>query len=175
MPYSGSEGNTFGHDAATLSPFEKSASVAVQGVLPEPVLPSSSLHILEETNIFIEVYADSETATPEEIELRKCIEEFKECYRYFATKHDLVLLEDDTLRNAFQSTNLERDLRVSAKAFECEIAKVHEIKHEETQISQTKWTGRCFTFLKNLYPLARFSLGVTTAIAEVVCPRICRD
>jgi len=78
-----------------------------------------------------------------------------------------VLFEDEALRTAFSAANRETHLRRSAQAFEIKIANVQRLKAKQRQVSETTWIGRCVGFLKSLYPLAQFSLDLTTSIAVV--------
>lgn len=100
-------------------------------------------------------------------QLEMAITKFQEHYEQFATKNHLFMTKRNDVVLAMQNADCGHDVRMSARIFGNEIAKVLRVAEETQQISKAKWTGRLAEFLTKLYPLASFSLQLTSAIAGV--------
>lgn len=102
------------------------------------------------------------------IALNGAVSQFEEHYRTFAKGHKYIRIEDK-LHSAIQNAALEEDIAQSANIFADQIRAtlaVAEIK-EDFRKSSTGWNHTLYKFLARLYPVARFSLRLTGAFAEV--------
>jgi hypothetical protein len=139
----------------------------------EGVLNTSEHPIAAKANViaeFLESSIDNGNcgiATRSQNELRLAIEEFKTHYECFAAKHRLFLATEADVVHAIRTADRQQDIRSAARLFGEEIANVLRITQEKKRLVDTKWTGRLTNFLTKFYPLARLSLSLTSAIAEV--------
>jgi hypothetical protein len=69
-------------------------------------------------------------------------------------------------------TKEEKDFKRSAQIFGNEITSVLEVTAKKQKLSQSKWTGKLGVFLITLYPIAKISLGIAGAAAEVAANRL---
>jgi len=68
---------------------------------------------------------------------------------------------------AIQKADAGNDIKQSAKIFGDEILRVSRITGDKLETSKAKWTGKVGTFITKLYPVAKLSLKLTSAIAKV--------
>jgi len=71
------------------------------------------------------------------------------------------------LSEALQVADAEHNLRAAARIFRNEIENVLRIEEDKQQLSKGSWVRNVGEFLAKLYPLARLSLQVTGALAQV--------
>ena len=76
-------------------------------------------------------------------------------------------MNDTDVLNVVQKVEAEQDVRFAARIFEMEIRKVLDAAQEKHHCSNKIWTRFVASFLAKFYPLARFSLSLTSPIAEV--------
>lgn len=96
------------------------------------------------------------------------VAEFEKHYRTFAKDHKYIRIEDK-LHSAIRKAALEEDIAQSANIFADQIRAtlaVAEIK-EDLRKPSKGWNYTLYKFLARLYPVARFSLRLTGAFAEV--------
>jgi hypothetical protein len=61
----------------------------------------------------------------------------------------------------------ERDFKQSAVIFGKEITSVLEVSAKKQKLSKTKWTGKLGSYVIALYPIAKLSLNLAGAAAQV--------
>jgi len=88
-------------------------------------------------------------------------------YHQFAKRNNLSMLNDTELSEALDIANAEHDLGAAACTFRNEIKKVLRIEKDKQLLSKGTWVRTLEEFLIKLYPLARLSLRVTGALAQV--------
>jgi hypothetical protein len=98
-------------------------------------------------------------------ELQCALTDLRKSYGHFMNTKYACGLNRDDLGCAMQAACVVGDLRASAATFEKEIQKIMQIK---VQLKNGNWSERFTSFLGKLYPLARLSLGLTSAIAGVL-------
>lgn len=103
------------------------------------------------------------------LELEVAITNFNIRYNQFNLKqHSTHELNVDHFRFAFNAAQVERDISISSRIFENEITDIIRRMERKSGIKNTKWTATMAKFITKLYPLARFSLRLTSAIADVI-------
>jgi hypothetical protein len=100
-------------------------------------------------------------------EMRKAIAQFQKNYEKFASKTGLMLTADNPVRTATQEADKLSNIRESAHFFAKEIHSVLQFTEGKKKVSDAKWTGIASNFLSKFYPLARLSLRLTSAVADV--------
>jgi hypothetical protein len=103
------------------------------------------------------------------VALKRAVTEFEEHYRSFAKDHCQYIRIEDGIHSAIQNAALEEDIAQSANIFADQIRAtllVTEMK-EDIRKSTKGWNRTLCKFLSRLYPVARFSLRLTGAFAEV--------
>ena len=104
----------------------------------------------------------------EESELSKALDELKKNYDKFVNPASkLVQVDAIELTDAIKTADAEIDLRASAQSFQEKVTTVIGRIDERQEIRNAKWTGILSNFLIKFYPLARFSLQLTSAVAQV--------
>lgn len=110
--------------------------------------------------------ADTETSS----ELDQAIAEFKKNYQKFAERNKYLSIKDG-VEEALRSAGSEKDIKRSAQIFEVHIDAALQAAEGKQKANKAKWTGKVGGFLKNMYPVARISLQLTSSAAEV-CPNV---
>lgn len=98
--------------------------------------------------------------------LDHAIRDFKKHYDLFKAKHELVSIVDD-VQIAVERAGADNDIQRSAQLFEIEISTTMQVWQRKQELANSTWIGKLGKFLTKLYPLARLSLLLTGAIAEV--------
>lgn len=100
-------------------------------------------------------------------ELDDAIAEFKNNYELFMAVNSKFVLIDDDFRGAFQKAEAGGNVRQSAEIFRHTVwATVRTVENKQKYVQQ-KWIAKVGNFLTKLYPIAKLSLGLAGAIAEV--------
>jgi hypothetical protein len=73
----------------------------------------------------------------------------------------------DNLYQALENAGKENDIIQSAEIFATEISAIMGVRERKYGASQSKWTGKFVNFLIKLYPVAKLSLRLTSALADV--------
>jgi hypothetical protein len=100
-------------------------------------------------------------------ELEEAIAVSEKNYEQFIALNRKFVLIGDDFRGAFQNAEAGGDIRKSAQLFGDGVWAALRILERKQKFKQTNWTTRVGTFLTKLYPVARISLGLTVAIADV--------
>lgn len=104
----------------------------------------------------------------EDSELNKALDELKKTYdKFIDPASKVVQVEAIELTDAIKTADAEISLRDSAQSFQEKVTKVIGRINERQEIRNAKWTGTLSNFLIKFYPLARFSLQLTSAVAQV--------
>jgi len=101
--------------------------------------------------------------------LKCAVDQFEEHYRTYAEDHRQYIRIEDDFHSAIQNAALEEDIALSAEIFADQIRTtlaVTEMK-EDFRKSTNGWSRTLCKFLGRLYPVARFSLRLSGAFAEV--------
>jgi hypothetical protein len=113
---------------------------------------------------------NSSTSIPRAILALKCaVGEFEEHCRTLAADRRQFIQIDNDVHCAIQNAALEEDISRSAELFANQINATlvaAEVK-ENIRKSTKSWTYKLGKFLTRLYPVTRFSLQLTSALAEV--------
>ena len=99
-------------------------------------------------------------------ELSTSVSEFTKHYRDFARKNRLYLVQTE-VDEALNKVKDERDFKQSAVIFGKEITSVLEVSAKKQKLSKTKWTGKLGSYVIALYPIAKLSLNLAGAAAQV--------
>lgn len=102
-----------------------------------------------------------------QIDLRAAVSEFHENYEKFAQKNRKFIRIGEDVWLAFQKAGGQQNVKGSVQVFRAEILSVMRTMERKDHAIKAKWTGRVGNFLTNLYPVARLSLQLTSAISEV--------
>jgi len=103
-------------------------------------------------------------------ELKRVVADFKQNYEQFIkTNPHIVRLEED-LDGAIEKSGTAAGMTKSAQIFQSEISATLSAIEKKQKLAKGKWTGRLGDFLAKLYPVARLSLSLAGAIAEVLPP-----
>lgn len=102
-------------------------------------------------------------------ELKSAIAKFKHNYEEFSEKNQRFIRIDryHDVQKAMEKAGKEQDIRRSARIFETEISATLQVTRKKQDFSNSKWVGKLINFMTNVYPVARLSLGLTSAIAQV--------
>ena len=100
-------------------------------------------------------------------ELTTSVTEFAKHYRDFARKNRLYLVQTE-VDAALNKVKDERDFKQSAVIFGKEITSVLEVSAKKQKLSKTKWTGKLGSYVIALYPIAKLSLNLAGAAAQVL-------
>lgn len=101
-------------------------------------------------------------------ELNSAVTKFKNHYGQFAQKNRQFLRVDHDVHQAIEKAGKEQDIKRSAGIFGKEINATLQVTERKRDISNCKWTGKLSNFIIKLYPVARLSLRLTSAIADVI-------
>jgi hypothetical protein len=100
-------------------------------------------------------------------ELAAATTEFTTNYRQFAEKNKRFVLLDDDLQIAFQSDEVGKDVKQAAQFFRERLRATVQAVEQKHKSVELKWTSKVTSFLSKLYPVAKLSLSVTVAAADV--------
>jgi hypothetical protein len=101
------------------------------------------------------------------LELRVVLAEFKRNYEQFAFKNSHYVLIEDDFERVFESVESSENNRQIAKSFGDKVQTVLQVVERKKNLTAGKWTTKLGNFLRNLYPIMRFSCGLVAAIADV--------
>jgi hypothetical protein len=99
-------------------------------------------------------------------ELTTSVSMFTKHYGDFAKKNRLYLVQTE-VDAALNKVKDERDFKQSALIFGNEITSVLEVTAKKQKLSHAKWTGTLGSYLIALYPIAKLSLNIAGAAAQV--------
>jgi hypothetical protein len=108
-------------------------------------------------------------------ELRNATTEFKVNYRRFVEKNEKFITIEDQVNEVIQIAEAENDTRLSAHIFRKGINSTLSLSGRKRQMSKDKWITKVCEFVTKLYPIARLSLRLTSAIADVFIMFECPD
>jgi len=112
--------------------------------------------------------ADDGTSVPGALSaLNDVFEEFQERCECFAKKNRKFVRVKDDVHTAIRTAAREQDIKRAALIFVHEISSAIHTIEKRQEASRSKWTGKLGTFIAKLYPVARLSLRLTSAVAEV--------
>jgi len=100
-------------------------------------------------------------------ELNSAVSKFKEHYMQFAKKNSRFLRVDHDVHQAIEKAGGERDIKSSAAIFGKEISATLRATEKKRDLSNSKWVGKLGSFITKLYPVARLSLALAGAAADV--------
>lgn len=98
-------------------------------------------------------------------ELETSVSKFEKHYRDFAKKKRLHLVQTE-VDTALNKAKTVADFKGSAYIFGTEITSVLELTKKQ-RASNSKWASKLGVFLTTLYPIAKLSLGLAVAAADV--------
>ena len=143
---------------------------------PEPTPPTSSqasasISIASSVQTTIEEPSsktEPDTGTEERnalTELNTAVLEFKERYELLAKRNQKMVRIDEVAQTAILEATKNADIQSAATFFGSQIsAAIRARTMQETPDSV--WSNKLCKFLTKLYPVARLSLGLTSALAE---------
>ena len=100
--------------------------------------------------------------------LTEAIAQFKNNYEQFAKKYrQFSLIELDECYTAFQKAEAGDDIKNAARPFEKGVRAAMQTVEKKRKLAECTWTARVGSFLTKLYPIARLSLSLATASANV--------
>lgn len=117
--------------------------------------------------------ADVPRATPEPKtsrsiqELITALDDFRKNCQAFSLKNKQFVLIDAELEIAFGAAQGQENIQRASTAFSNCIWNVLRTVEEKRKLAKGKWTTKLGKALSKLYPIARLSLGVTAAVADV--------
>ena len=102
-------------------------------------------------------------------ELNRAVTEFKHHYEQFLKKNQRFVTVDryKHVEKAIEKAGKEQDINRSVKIFETEISGALRVMGRNQDLSKSKWVGKLGSFMTTVYPVARLSLRLTSAIADV--------
>lgn len=95
------------------------------------------------------------------------VSEFSEHYGKFAERNKQYVTDQNSVQKAIEKAELEADFQSSAKVFGKEISRTVGVIDKRQKLSENKWRRKVSSFLIKFYPVARFSLRLTSAASEV--------
>ena len=72
-----------------------------------------------------------------------------------------------TFKRRSRRREKEQDINRSASIFETEISAAFRVMGKNQDLSKSKWVGKLSGFMTKVYPIARLSLRLTSAIVDV--------
>jgi hypothetical protein len=100
------------------------------------------------------------------LELRAVLSEFKQNYEQFAFKNRHYVLIEDDFERVFEGVESSENNRQIAKSFGDKVRTVLQVVERKKNLTAGKWTTKLGNFLRNLYPIMRFSCGFIATIAD---------
>jgi hypothetical protein len=102
-------------------------------------------------------------------ELNSAVTEFKHHYEEFSKKDQRFIRVDrySDVQKAIEKAGKEQDINRSASIFETEISAAFRVMGKNQDLSKSKWVGKLSGFMTKVYPIARLSLRLTSAIVDV--------
>ena len=102
-------------------------------------------------------------------ELNRAVTEFKRHYEQFSKKNQRFIRVDryKDVEKAIEKAGKEQDINRSAKIFETEISGALRVLGRNQDLTKSRWVGKLGRFMTTVYPVARLSLLLTGAIANV--------
>jgi len=100
-------------------------------------------------------------------ELNSAVAEFRDHYQRFRSRNQQLISVDDNIHSAIDNAVKVQDIKHSAHLFGAEISTTLTITKKKQELSGSKWLNKLGNFITKLYPVARLSLSLTSAIAEV--------
>jgi hypothetical protein len=106
-------------------------------------------------------------------ELKVVSEQFAGHYNKFLSKHKQYVRVDKEIQHALEYAEGESDIYHSASVFKECIENVLELKSRKEERSRSTWHSKVGRFLTALYPVAKISVGIISAAADVCAPFNC--
>ena len=100
-------------------------------------------------------------------ELRTATAIFQDRYIDFVKKNNLYLCVDDDVFKALEKAEKEKDVKRSAELFGKEIKSAVQVRERKKDLSKARWLGKLANFMSKVYPVARLSLRLTSAVSDV--------
>ena len=147
---------------------KEDASRLERPILSEPIPHSSQEVVALSTDPIAVVEDGSDRAFSRSLsELTNAMNEFKENYSLFAQKNKQYCKVQGDIQQALDIAGKEKDIKRSAQIFSAEITSTMGAIEKKQELSKSQWTGKFANFVIKLYPVARLSLQLTSAIAGV--------
>jgi hypothetical protein len=100
-------------------------------------------------------------------ELTNATATLQDHYMDFVKTNNQYLRVDEDVCKAIAKAGKEKDIKRSAELFGKEIKSAIQVRERERDLSKTRWLGRLGNFMSKVYPVARLSLRLTSAVADV--------
>jgi len=100
-------------------------------------------------------------------ELNTAVLEFKEHYELLAKRNEKMVRIDEAAQTAILEATKNADIQSAATFFGSQISAAIRARTMRQETPDSVWSNKLCKFLTKLYPVARLSLGLTSALAEV--------
>jgi hypothetical protein len=101
-------------------------------------------------------------------ELQTAVEKFQKHYERFTKENQQFVRIDETVHAAIKEVETDENVHDSAILFGKQILTAILIRDKSANRPSGKWSSKLSKFLTKFYPIARFSLTLTSAISNVV-------
>lgn len=101
-------------------------------------------------------------------ELMEAVDKFKEHYEEFAKENRRFVRIENDVHVAIGNAAADKNINRLAKLFGAQISTALLIRDRVRESSTSRWTGKLSDFLTKFYPIARFSLRLTSSISEAI-------
>jgi len=100
-------------------------------------------------------------------ELNTAVLEFKERCELLAKRNQKMVRIDEAAQTAILEATKNADIQSAATFFGSQISAAIRARTMRQETPDSVWSNKLCKFLTKLYPVARLSLGLTSALAEV--------